>query len=313
MPTRQKLDRWKVIAGYVGFSVAVFVLLLYLTFPYEALGKRLSNEASSQGLSLTFSGLGAGFFGLSASSMQISKRLEAGEDSSAEPVVVRSVKIRPSLIPLGLAFGGNVFGGRVRGSMGGSSDVSIRVQLDGLNAADERLRTLSGLDLAGRARGRLSLDIPKAPPTPLAKTRDPDLSQAKGSLLLNVDQLTVNGGTLKIPIDGEMTPVDLPRIAIGDVEAKINFQKGLGTIEKFQAKGSDVDLLATGTVKLSKRLEYSEPNVDVRMKLEPDFTRRLGIMAMGLSTLPEDKQNPGYRLAKLTGFLGKPAFGPGRQ
>jgi len=313
MPTRQKLDRWKVIAGYVAFSVAVFVVLLYLTFPYEALGKRVSDEASNQGLSLTFSGLGAGFFGLSASSMQISKRLEAGEDSSAEPVVVRSVKIRPSLFPLALAFGGNVFGGRVRGSMGGSSDVSIRVQLDGLNAADERLKTLSGLDLAGKARGRLSLDVPKAPTTPLAKTREPDLSQAKGSLSLNVDQLAVNGGTLKIPIDGEMTPMDLPRIAIGDVEAKINFQKGLGTIEKFQAKGSDVDLFATGTVKLSKRLEYSEPNVDVRMKLEPDFTKRLGIVAVGFSTLPEDKQNPGYRLAKLTGFLGKPAFGPGRQ
>src|SRR5215813_596707 len=120
MPTRQQLDRWKVIGGYVAFSVAVFVIMLYLTFPYEALGKRVSDEASNQGLSLTFSGLGAGFFDLSASSMQI-KRLETGEDSSAEPVVVRSVKIRPSLFPLGLAFSGNVFGGRVRGSMGGSS------------------------------------------------------------------------------------------------------------------------------------------------------------------------------------------------
>jgi len=312
MPTRQQLDRWKVIGGYVAFSVAVFVIMLYLTFPYEAVGKRLSDEASNQGLSLTFSGLGAGFFGVSASAMQISKRLEAGEDSAAEPVVVRSVSIRPSVFPLGLAFSGNVFGGRVRGSMGGSSDVSIRLRLDGLNAADERLKTLSGLDLAGKARGRLSLDIPKAPSTPIVKTREPDLSQAKGTLSLNVDQLTVNGGTLKVPINGEMTPLDLPTIAIGDVEAKINFQKGLGTIEKFQAKGSDVDLFATGTVKLSKRLEYSEPNVDVRMKLEPDFTRRLGIMAMGFSTLPEDTQNPGYRLAKLAGFLGKPAFSPGR-
>jgi len=49
------------------------------------------------------------------------------------------------------------------------------------------------------------------------------------------------------------------------------------------------------------------------MKVEPDFTRRLGIIAAGLSTLPEDQQKPGYRMAKLTGFLGKPAFGPGRQ
>ena len=146
----------------------------------------------------------------------------------------------------------------------------------------------------------------------LPKVREPDLSQAKGTLSLNLNQLVVNGGTVKVPIYGEMTPLDLPKIAIGDVEAKINFQKGMGTIEKFQAKGADLDLIASGTLRLSKRLEYSEPNVDVKLKLDSDFTKRLGIVAAGLSTLPEDRENPGFRVAKLTGFLGKPNFNPGR-
>ena len=312
MPTRQKLSRWKSIVGYLAFGVGSFVLLLYLTFPYEAVGKRLADEASAQGLSLQLVRPGAGLFGISASSVLISKKPEGADDNSPEPIVISAVSIRPSLSPLGVAFAGKLFGGKIRGSLGSMSDVSLRVELDGLNAADERLKALSGLDLGGRARGRLSLDIPKTPPTPNAKTREPDLSQAKGTLSMIGDQLVVNGGTLRVPIDGELTPLDMPKISIGDLEAKIDFVKGLGTIEKFAAKGADVDLIATGTLKLSKRLEYSEPNVDIKMKLEPEFTRRLGIVAAGVSTLPEDRQNPGYRLARLSGFLGKPAFGPGR-
>jgi type II secretion system protein N len=312
MPTRQQLSRWKVIAGYIAFSLAAFVLSLYLTFPYDAVEKRLSAEAASEGLQVKFGGLGPGFFGLSASTVQISKKIELGENSAPEPIVVRSVAIRPSLSPLGVSFAGRVFGGKVSGRMGWLSDVAVRLNLEDLNASDATLKTISGLDLSGKVHGRLALDIPRAAPNPSLKVREPDLSQAKGSLSLNLDQLVVNGGTLKVPIYGEMTPLDLPNISIGDVETRINFLKGVGTIEKFQAKGTDVDLVASGTVKLSKRLEYSEPNVDIKMKLDSGFTKRLGLVAAGLSTLPEDKENPGFRLAKLTGFLGKPNFNPGR-
>jgi type II secretion system protein N len=250
--------------------------------------------------------------GVSASSVRISKKLETGEDSAPEPIVVRSVAIRPSLFPFGLAFRGRIFGGKMSGAMGWSSDVALRLNLEDLNTADETLKTLSGLDLSGKVHGRLSLDIPRTAPTPASKLSEPDLSQARGMLSLNVEQLVVNGGTMSVPIYGEMTPLDLPRISAGDLEAKITFQKGTGTIEKLQARGADVELVGSGTVKLSKRLEYSEPNVDLKLKLDSGFAKRLGIVAAGVSSLPEDKDNPGFRLAKLTGFLGKPVFNPGR-
>ncbi len=63
MPTLLRLSRSKVIAGYVAFSLAAFALLFYLTFPYDAVEKRLSAEAASQGLHVTFKGLGRGFSG----------------------------------------------------------------------------------------------------------------------------------------------------------------------------------------------------------------------------------------------------------
>jgi type II secretion system protein N len=312
MTNRWQANRWTRTGGYVAFSVVAFVFLLFLTFPYDAVEKRLAAEAAGQGLYVKFSGLGPGLFGVSATAVQISKKIDAGDEAIPDPIVVRSVAIRPSLSPMGIAFRGRIFGGKVSGAMGGSSETSLRFELEDVNLADPILKTLSGLELSGKLRGRLSLDIPKTAPNPAAKVREPDLSQAKGTLSVHLDQLAVNGGTMKVPMYGEMTPIDLPRIAVGDCEAKINFEKGLGTIEKFQAKGSDVDIAATGTLKLSKRLEYSEANVDLKLKLEDGFKNRLGLVAAGLAALPEDKENPGFRVAKLTGFLGRPNFRPGR-
>src|SRR5258708_38093260 len=110
--------------------------------------------------------------------------------------------------------------------------------------------------------------MPRAAPRPASKLSEPDLSQARGMLSLNIDQLVVNGGTMSVPIYGEMTPLDLPKISAGDVEAKITFQKGMGTIERLQVKGADVEVAGSGTVKLSKRWEYSEPKVDLRPKFD---------------------------------------------
>jgi hypothetical protein len=35
------------------------------------------------------------------------------------------------------------------------------------------------------------------------------------------------------------------------------------------------------------------------------------MIAMGLSALPADKDNPQFRVASVTGFLGRPNFTPG--
>jgi hypothetical protein len=46
--------------------------------------------------------------------------------------------------------------------------------------------------------------------------------------------------------------------------------------------------------------------VELRLKAEQAFVKRLGILGSGLSMLPADPKNPGFRVAHLTGFLGSP-------
>lgn len=313
MPPWTQLERWKVIGGYLAFAIGTFVFFFFLTFPYGAVEKRLAAEASNQGLYVKFGGMGPGFFGISASNVQISKKIEAATDKP-ESLTVRSIALRPSLFPLGVAFRAKAFGGTITGALGGVGDVSLRLNLNDLNASDPSFRTFSGVDMAGKINGSLALDIPKsaAGGPAAAKVQEPDLSQARGTVSLKLEQLLVKGGTLTLPLYGEMTPVDLPKIALGEVQAKIKFEKGLGTIEKFQGNGEDVNLSAAGTLKLAKRIDYSEANVDIKLKAEPDFTKRLGMLGGGLELLPADKDNPGFKLAKMSGFLGRPNFNPGK-
>lgn len=314
MPLKLWLERWKVVGGYVVFSVAIFIFFLFLTFPYGAVERRLAAEASNQGLYLKVGSIGPGLFGISASNVQISKKIAGGDDNPPDSLAVKSVALRPSLFPLGIAFRAKIFGGTITGALGGIGDVSLRLNLNNLDPGDPSFRTFSGLDMSGKINGSLSLEIPKSGPSgpTAAKVREPDLSRAGGTLTLNSEQLLVKGGTLTVPVYGEMTPIDLPKIALGAVEVKIKFEKGLGTIESFQSKGEDLDLSATGTLKLAKRIDYSEANVAIRLKAEPGFTNRLGMIAMGLSTLPADNENPSFKLARMTGFLGRLDFNPGR-
>ena len=56
--------------------------------------------------------------------------------------------------------------------------------------------------------------------------------------------------------------------------------------------GSDqLEIKGTGTVKLNKRLQYSEPAMDVKIRVEPELVKALGTAGLGLSILPPDKDD----------------------
>src|ERR1700694_374856 len=117
MPLKIQLKRWQWIVVYIAYGLFVFALLLLATFPYGAVQKRLQAEASGQGLLLRLGGLGPGLFGLTASNVQLSKKLEGTEDQPPTPVLIKSMAVRPSLFPLGVAFRVKVFGGTVSGTV----------------------------------------------------------------------------------------------------------------------------------------------------------------------------------------------------
>ncbi|WNG35255.1 type II secretion system protein GspN [Archangium violaceum] len=323
MAAETKIARWKLIVGYGAFSLVAFVLCLLLTFPYDTLRRRAVDAAADAGYALRIGSLRPGLLGLTATNVRLSKvpngmtpelhsmlasnaGMLPGPEELGEPLNIDSVAVRPSLLPPGVAFHASLMNGSLSGNVGGLSDVSVSVKLSNLDPSAGNLKGFSGMDLAGKLNGSLNLTLPK--------TRgQPDLSQANGQLALDTKGLLIQGGNITVPMYGQPTPMDLPRIALGDIDARIKIEKGLGTVEALQAKSEDLEVQGSGTVKLGQRLDVSQPDMDFKLRAEPEFVKRLGLLGAGLSILPADKADPKFRVAHLGGFFNRPNFGPARQ
>lgn len=317
-----KIPRWKLVAGYGAFSLFAFVLCLFLTFPYDTLRGRAVDAAADAGYALRIGSLRPGLRGLTASQVRLSKvpngmspelrsmltnptALLPGVEDLGEPLTIDSVAVRPSLFPLGVAFHLDMLGGSVAGTVGGLSDVQVAVKLSDLDPSKGNLKGFSGMDLVGKLQGTLNVAMPK--------TRgQPDLSQANGQLVLDTKQLVIQGGNIMVPMYGTPTPMDLPRIALGDVDARFKIEKGLGTVETMQARSEDLEIQGSGTVKFGQRIDVSQPDMTFKLRTEPEFVKRLGLIGAGLSILPPDKEDPKFRVAHLGGFFNRPTFGPPR-
>ncbi len=308
----RKIARWKLALAYTAFGVAAFVFFLFLTFPYEALRQRVTQEAGKAGWTVTMTSLGPGFFGVTARNVRVEKASSeppAEGAQSPEPLVIPSVALRPSLFPLGVAFRAELFGGSVSGAVGGLSSATVRVELDGLDPEKGNFKAFSGVDLTGKLNGALKLTIPTVPNSP---SREYDFSQANGSLALDGKDLVVKGGEVTVPYMGTPTPIGLPRVALGDLTAKVKIEKGQGSVEELTGKSDDLEVHVSGSVKLARRPEYSETNLQLRLKASPDLVKNLGMVGSGLSMLPTDPQDPSFRTARITGFLGRPSFSTAR-
>lgn len=306
------MPKWLVRLGYAAFAVFVFTVSLYLTFPYDAVRQRLQNEATAAGYVVRIRSVGPGLLGITARGVELSKVAKPDAESPPVPLLIDALAFRPSLFPAGIALDARAFGGEVTGAVGGLADFAINLNLEDLDPAQGNLKEATGLDLEGRVSGRLRLDIPRVAATPTAKVKEPALSQADGELILNAQGLTLKGGTLEIPLYGQMTPMDMPRIALGQLTGRIVVEDGLARIDTFKTTSEDVELIAEGTLKLNNNVGYSESDILLKVKAAPEFVKRLGLIGSGLSILPSDRTDPSFRVAKMSGFLARPNFGPAR-
>ncbi|MBM4378193.1 MAG: type II secretion system protein GspN [Deltaproteobacteria bacterium] len=311
-------SRWKRRLGYSAFFSLALLVGLYVTFPYDLVKARLQQFMDARNLYVRMSSLGPGLSGITARDVQISPKLLGVTDRPVPAFMLKSVVVRPTLFPPGVQVKVETLGGVVRaqvGATGATEPLKVQLELDGLSLEDPELKEYTGAQLAGKVVGRVDLSLPRLPlpkGSPPGTQADADLSQASGVVDVKVSGLQVNGGSITLPMYGEATPVDLPKIVAGDTDLKINFDRGMGKVDTFHAKGEDLEMVVEGTLKLGKKLELSEPNLDLRLKTEPEFVKRLGMVGAALSMLGPDKKDPQFRAGKLTGLLSRPNFQPAR-
>jgi len=304
----KKPSLWKRIVGYAAFSLVSLFAMFFVTFPYDALKDRVRMEADNAGYFLRIGRMGPGFFSVRASDVEVSKK--ATGDAPVESLKIESLSIGPSFFPPGVAAKVNVLGGTVAARASGFSTAHVKVDVDDLDLSKGNLKGFSGIDFAGLIEAHVDLTVPRVAAAPNAPA-EPDLAQASGTITLDTKALAVNGGTANITIPQfgpEPAPVDLPKIVLGELGGKIKIEKGAATVEDFKSKSDDLELAVSGTLKLAKRLEYAEPNMEIRVKPNPEFQKRLGLLGSALSMIPSDPKDPTWRLGHLTGYVGRPQF-----
>lgn len=335
MSQQTKTARWKIVLGYVAFSLFALVACFLLTFPYGALRARIATEALKSGTVVRIDKMRPGFIGLVAKGVRISQppaplnaetiaALTSGDPDTArmlgpaelgEALVVDSLFFRPTLFPPGITFRMDALGGEISGSLSDFSSQSIQLRLEKLDPSS--LKGLTGLDLEGSLNGSLKLTLPKSPGAG-GKPGEADLSQADGELSLEGQNLLLKGSVEGAGVTAKGSPVallfpsGLPRIPVGELQALIKFEKGQGTVETLKLGGDQLEIRGTGTVKLNKRIQYAEPAMDIKIRVEPELVKELGPAGMGLSILPPDKDDPKFRSGRLSGSLGKLNFVPKR-
>jgi type II secretion system protein N len=303
----KQLALWKRIALYTAFGFVSLLFSFFVTFPYEALSERAKAAADEAGLYLRMDNVGPGLFTVRATGVKLSKKAKPTETTAPESLEIDSVSVGPSLFPPGVKISSSLLGGSAfaRVSLFGG----VRFELDDIDLSKGNTKGFTGMDLAGKLSADVVLNVPR---TKVGNgPAEPDLSQATGNISIQGQGVGVNGGTLTVVIPqfgAEPTPLDLPKITLGDITGKLSFDKGAGKVDELVTKSPDIEANAMGTLKLAKRVDYSELAMEVRFKPEPEFQKRLGMVAMALSAIGPDPKDTSWRLGRLSGFLGKPAF-----
>jgi type II secretion system protein N len=244
---------WQRTAAWVGLGVFLFALFLALTFPYDAVRARIASEAEGAGLWVRIDSMGPAFLGVSARGVRVGERPD-GLGPPAQTVRLDRLTLRPSIVPWGVGFSASLFGGDAGGAIGTGRAPKLRVHFDHLGLAGAGVAALTGVDAVGTIDGELSLDIPTSGP----QGGQPDLSQASGRLRLTGNGLEVKGGTLSVPLMGQMTPVDLPPINF-EAPGRAAHRARHRHAEDAAARGARAGHPGLGTVRLARALPYPSP------------------------------------------------------
>jgi hypothetical protein len=318
--------------GYPLVFLAAFVGSVYLTFPYDALARRLESEAGKAGAEVSIVELRPAMFpGVRATGVTV----KLADPETGTPVTINpdEVVLKLGLLPLlrnrlhldvaAQAWGGELEGwfephrarNQLKGSVAGveiGQSPALKWALE--NAVGSAVKRLlgpqmnggdagaggaasagrTGLDAVGEIKGDVDLGF-EMTHGPAGQYLKADATE--GLISLQIGNAELRGGTVM--------GFGVPRIALGNMEARVQLEKGIATIQKCAIKSEDLELEADATIQLRPLLPLSRIEGKLRFRfgdawLEKNQSLR-AMIQIGLQTA---RKSDGFYTYALSGTLG---------
>jgi type II secretion system protein N len=305
-PDRWKRIRWVAIKS--GFGFLVFVIALYVAFPYErakevairqAAAKELDVEIGSAGPTL---GLGVAFHDI-----RVRTRPTTGK-----PTRFTVEKAKVTFSPWSLLFGSRsyaialrAFGGQVdidqTGTPGNSKKTPFRTSVQASGVAMSELpgvKETINLPLGGTLR--LDIDL---------KSETGRYADANGEISFTCSDCVLGDGKTPVKVTGNAFlagGLTLPRTRLGDLVGRIVVTKGAAKLQGVEAKSPDVEMTLEGDVTLHDPLASSIVNAYLRFKFSDAYLQKAAaVQAMLQVAGAQGKRPDGFYGMKLGGRLGQ--------
>jgi type II secretion system protein N len=311
--TPDKLRKVQRGVGYGAFAALVFIVALYVSFPYGRAKELVAAVASQQGFEVEIDSAGPALgFGIAFKDIHVRSKAKPG----SKPIrfTIDSATVR--LSPLSLL------------TSGSSSDVTVAAFGGEIEIEQESAGTKKGpFTTEIRASGIDMSEVPGVKETinlPLSGTFELSLdlhsttgkyADANGSISFKCAACVLGDGKTPLKVEGNAFlggGLTLPKIRVGDLAGQIEVEKGSAKLKGVQSKSPDGEIIVEGEILLRDPLPSSVINAYLRFKFsEPllksaDKLQTILQMAGGLGRRPDGFY--GVRLGGRLGSMSPPVF-----
>jgi type II secretion system protein N len=310
----EALRRLRLVGAKVGVFLFVFVVALYIWFPYDRAKEMAINMAAAQGIDVDIESAGPTFgVGISFSNIHVKTRPTTGKPtrfSIEKATVTTSVfsillaEVTSSPVPYTITL--DAFGGRVTLAQKGAPGKKGPFRVE-ITARDVSLAEVPGIREAINlpVTGTLKLDLDLASPTGKFANTKGDVSFLCGACVLGDGKtpLKVEGNAF---LGGGLT---LPKLRVGDLGGDIAIENGSAKLKGISAKSPDAEISLEGDVSMRDPLVSSMLNAYLRFKLSDAFLRSAGTVQTILQMAASSGRRPdGSYGVRISGRLGAPSM-----
>jgi type II secretion system protein N len=294
------------IGLFAGFGLLVFVIALYMSFPYER-AKEAAIRLASKNLDMDveIGSAGPAFMAVVFRDIRVRTRPPTGKPTR---FTIDSAKFSPSILglftssfPFTLTM--DALGGKVELEQSGTPGKKGGFRTE-LSAHDIDMAEIPGVKEAINMplTGKLKLDLELASETGR-------YADANGFMTITCAECVAGDGKTPLKVAGNAFlsgGLTLPRTRIGDLGGRVAVEKGTAKLQGVESKSPDGEVALEGEISLHDPLSSSTVNLYLRFKLSDAFLQKASSVQMILGAAAAAGKRPdGFYGLRIGGRLGQ--------